>query len=557
MRTKVVLLRPEYSLNVYSPTYKLRFSPGRKQVSTPLQLMQLGGAVVAAGHDVRIIDGEAENLENATLAQRIVAERPDVVGVTCTTPEYHTAKDLIVRIRQALPTAIIVIGGAHATHVPWQLADEIAELDYIVMNEGERALVAVANGDVALLREYATNALAVMDLVGADYSSNARGRVLLGPAQTQEDLESISPVRALPYIDMRFYRYCDPEHGLVITDSVETARGCPFGCTFCSSARSGLTMRSIPNVLDELQALNSRFRAMGSNGFVVFLDDTLTFSRPRARELFEGMARRGLSLHCTGFTRANTIATKYGIAEDIDFVRLMRRVGFRSISFGIETGSEHLNSALNKGVALDDYRKAYRILRRAGFEEMRGSFIVGNPYETEQTVQESIRFAKELKLHRVGVNIMTPYPGTDAFDDARHGRGLYFEPNANDYQNYRRWGQSVVSTESLNPRALEYWHARFLAEVYGSRHCIAHALGELRNGNLSFYYHRPVTSGAFRQLRMRLDGQWDRPPKFSAPDHRNYRSRDWGQAHVRKSDCRQFLRQRYYTVSAHALNLAG
>jgi len=313
----------------------------------------------------------------------------------------------------------------------------------------------------------------------------------------------------------------------------------------------------VPNVLDELQALNSRFRKMGSNGFVVFLDDTLTFSRQRARELFEGMEGRGLSLHCTGFTRANTIATRYGMTEDIDFVRLMRRVGFRSISFGIETGSEHLNTALNKGVALDDYRRAYRILRRAGFEEMRGSFIVGNPYETEQTIQESIRFAKELKLHRVGVNIMTPYPGTDAYDAARNGRGLYFEPHANNYRNYRRWGQSVVSTESLNARALEYWHPRFLAEIYGSRNCIAHALGELRNGNISFYYHRPVTSGAFSQVRMRFEGRWHRPPMFALPDHRNYRPEDWGQAHIRKSDCRQFLRQRYPMVPDSVLNLAG
>ena len=234
------------------------------------------------------------------------------------------------------------------------------------------------------------------------------------------------------------------------------------------------------------------------------------------------MERRGFRMRYSGFTRANTIATNAGLAEDLEFASLMKRVGFNTLSFGIETGSDTINAAMKKGVTKDHYRRAYSILSAVDFEERRGSFIVGHPYETAASVVESIEFARELGLHRVGVNIMTPYPGTEVYDAARLGNGLYFEGSARDFDRFRRWGSSVVSTEELSADALTYWHRRFLAEIYGSRHVIGHSLSELRRGNRSRFYHRPVMSVILDQSRMRRAGVWDRVPEFAPPDHSGY-----------------------------------
>ncbi len=304
-------------------------------------------------------------------------------------------------------------------------------------------------------------------------------------------------------------------------------------------------MRSVESVLEELTVLQRQFRKSREPGLVLFLDDTLTVSRPRAIRLFEGIQRLGLRMHFSGFTRANTIATSNGRKADLAFASLMKNIGFRSISFGIETGSEAISQRMNKGVTLDHYRRAYEILESVDFEERRGSFIIGHPYETAQSIQESIAFAKELRIHRLGVNIMTPYPGTEAFESARRGSGLYFEPAANNYDNYRRWGKSVVSTDALSAEALEYWHRRFLTDVYSSWNCVRHGLRELGRGNASAFYHRPVVDALTRRLKMKVLGSWRHVPDFGERDHSGYNPSDWGQAHITKQDCLNFLKRRY------------
>ena len=259
-RAKVVLVRPEYSFTIYQSTYKKRFKPGDKQVSTPMQLMQIGSALVQAGHDVRIIDGEAEGLwEVPTLVDRIAAEKPDIVGITCTTPEYYYAKEILEATKKRLPHVVTVVGGAHATHVPWELATQIEGVGFVVIHEGEKAMVAIADGDASALAEYAENANGLIAQVGAEVPSGG-GTPILAPSQTVEDLDQLKPLRDLTHIDMTWYRYSDPGYGLMPTDCVETARGCPFACTFCSSARSGLGMRQVETVLDELEIVQPRLQ---------------------------------------------------------------------------------------------------------------------------------------------------------------------------------------------------------------------------------------------------------------------------------------------------------
>ena len=123
----------------------------------------------------------------------------------------------------------------------------------------------------------------------------------------------------------------------------------------------------------------------------------------------------------------------------------------------------------------------------------RGSFIIGHPFETKDTIRDSINFALELDLDEVGVNIMTPYPGQLTYRDALSAKGIwlshhihyedlrprgqninstwpdYGSVNWHDYwRDHLRWGSSVVETETLSAEALVYWHGRFLQEVYGS-----------------------------------------------------------------------------------------
>jgi radical SAM superfamily enzyme YgiQ (UPF0313 family) len=536
-KPKVVLVRPPYSYEIYKSTYKNKYKVANKWVSSPLNLMYLGAAVVEVGGDVRIVDGEVDNLSLEELVDEILELTPDIVGITGTTPEYGAVKYVAEEVKKRAPDVVTVIGGAHATHIPWEIVDQVREIDYVAIFEAEKVLAAIVSNDIEKLSEYSDNALYLMNMVGFDQANKYRGKILFSKNQTTTDLEHLFPLRKQPYIDMSNYRFADPQVGLVLTDSVETARGCPFACTFCSSRRSGLGLRSVENILEELDEISASMSDAGQRGLIQFVDDTLTFNRKRSIDLFEGMINRNYDAHYLCLTRANTIATNDGHEEDVAFAKLMKDTGFVQISFGIESGSPEINEAMQKGMSLDTYRHAYNILSEIGVEERRGSIIIGHPHETEKTIRESIDFVLKLKIQRVNVNIMTPYPGTMVYDQARRGEGIYFDPGANEYSNFRRWGNSVISTDELSSEALEYWHKRFLTEAYSNKTSLVHSAKEFLAGNRSHFFHRPVINGVRNRFKLIREGYWNTPPRFSRPDHSDYNPKDWGAAHITKTDC--------------------
>ena len=210
----------------------------------------------------------------------------------------------------------------------------------------------------------------------------------------------------------------------------------------------------------------------------VFFDDTITLSRSRATDLFTRIVwhkKKGLlpsDVRFYAITRANTI-------YDMDFLLLMKEAGCDKITFGIETGSDEMLKNVGKGTTKDDYRKAYQMLDEMGITK-RGSFILGFPYETEETIWESINFALELDLDEYGVNVLTPYPGQLTVRQAFNGEGIWlrdkfhyeeFQDNSvaidwhHYWSSYKRWGVSLVETEVLSGEALEYFHGVFLHEV--------------------------------------------------------------------------------------------
>jgi len=538
---RVLLIRLPYSYEIYHSTYKNKFKVGDKQVEPPLALMQIGSYALKSGADIRIIDGEAENLSLSEITERVLIYQPDIVGITSTTPESEGVMILSQKIKDIMPKVITVAGGAHATHVPWKFLEESNVIDYVIMYEGEKSFSALVKNDTELLNEYTMNARLLLEEKGVTYKKYF-SKILLGPSMSANELDENLALREEPYIDSSHYYHAHPSFGLVKLESIETARGCPFGCTFCSSARSGLGQRSVEGVLEEIVYINSLLKKKQEKGCILFLDDTLTVNRARSIEIFEGMLKRQINVDFKSFTRANTIATKNGINEDIKFARLMKKAGSSILSFGIESGSEKINADMQKNVSLDDYRNAYKILEIVGFEERRGSFIVGHPFESEENIKESIDFALELKLQRIGVNIMTPYPGTKVYEYAQEGKGIYFEENANDYSQYLRWGKSVVSTEYLSAKDLELWHKKFLMKVYSSYHPLRHSVMSALGGNLSGYFHRPVIKALKQRTQMYFKNNGS---GNETVDHSRYNHKKWGDPHITKQDCIEVLSRLY------------
>lgn len=519
---RITLVRPAYSAQIYGNTYTQDKNTLR-EIRPPLGLMALAGYLKKFGHEVIIIDGEPDLLSEQETVAMTLASKPKIVGITSTTPEYPFAYGIVKSIKEANRDITTVFGGAHITNLPEHtIADLDPYVDWGVLYEGEKPMAAIANGHP-------------QDFVWAwgKHPKLLQARERL----TDEELSNFEPDRIS--VDMSKYRFVDTSLGLVQNDAVETARGCPFGCVFCTSRRTTLASRTIDATMKEI--INSVQRY--GTRLIMFFDDTFTIHRARTEELFSEVIKQKKAgrlpsdVHFSGFTRANTL--------DLALVELMKRAGCDKISIGVETGNAQILRDMQKGTVLDDYRSAYDMLEQMGIAK-RASFIVGHPYETESTIRESVSFALELDLDEIGVNIMTPYPGQVTFRDALEGKGIwlahelhyaefnrsgsireawedYRAVNWHDYwKDHLRWGRSVVETEFLSGNALVYWHGRFLQEVYGSERMARRRHKHIEAGNNDEYWHRPWRVHS-RKNRGRIEREErEGMPKFPIPMHLQY-----------------------------------
>ncbi len=412
-----------------------------------------------------IIDAEPELLNVDAVVERVgklnAQNAIDFVGITATTPEFFELSAIVRAVKARWPHIKIIAGGAHVSVRPQESLKACPDIDYVVCDEGEEAVVNIV--------EQLPNE-----------------RIQRGPVL--EDLDRVLPARHL--VDYRQYRFPVPGRGMVRMDAIESSRGCPGGCTFCVKRRTPHRLRDPIKVVDEIESSHETYQTR----FFLFFDDTFTVNRKFALTVCDEIIRRGLHQQITFYvnTRANTI--------DRDMLVRMKRAGMTEISMGVETGHDEFLRDCEKGTTKEQYQRVYRWMRELGLQTG-GSFIVGFPGETFETVQETIEFACSLDLVRASCNIMTPYPGTEVFEQALRRQGIEFVTNPDDWSCFKRWAGSCVRTPGLSAQDLEDSQRRFLTAFYSQPKVIGYHLRQLFKGNFSLYYYRPVLFAIKNRLK--------------------------------------------------------
>src|SRR5258707_3268014 len=164
-----------------------------------------------------------------------------------------------------------------------------------------------------------------------------------------------------------------------------------------------------------------------------FDDDTFTANLPRAREIAKKLAPLGLTWSCN--SRANL---KY------DTIKSFKDSGLRLFLVGYESGNDDILTRIKKGVPMDEMRRFTKSCHQAGVV-IHGTFILGLPVETRETIENTIRFAQELDVFSIQVSLAAPYPGTELFDMARQN-GWFVKKDKTD----------LVETDGFQQSALEY-----------------------------------------------------------------------------------------------------
>ena len=420
---KILLVHPP-AMEVYG-----RFKPAAKlaaQPQMPLGILYIGAVLEQNGHQVEIIDSDVDHMGPVEIVEYVDRNHPDVVGVTATTPMYPGARQILSSVKEKHPQITTILGGYHLTALPEQTMAESAT-DIGVHGEGEQTII-----ELITALEQNTD---LEPIEGILYHQD--GSVIeTCPRVPVRDLDTL-PFPARHLVRYQKYIWSVPGKGLVPVTTIMTQRGCPFQCVFCGvqTMFPKVRYRSVGNIIDELEHIVTN---LGIH-HVQFSDDTLTLKADKVRAMCAEIRRRNLKLTWEGYTRADVI--------NKDLLKEMKAAGLVRVSFGVESGDQKVLDAMKKGTKLEQYRQAYQWCDELGLET-RCSVMLGNAYETKQTVQSTIDFIRSLKVYQAYINIATPYPGTDLLEMARKGEGGLRLLTEN-WAEYRRYGNAVMEVNDL------------------------------------------------------------------------------------------------------------
>jgi radical SAM superfamily enzyme YgiQ (UPF0313 family) len=270
-------------------------------------------------------------------------------------------------------------------------------------------------------------------IAGLSYRA-ADGRIRHNPERELiQDMDTLPWVADVYKRDLQIERYFI---GYLLHPylSLYTGRGCPAQCTFCLWPQTigghKYRVRSAQNVAEEMAYLKKLFPQVRE---FFFDDDTFTANLPRAREIARKLAPLGMAWSCN--SRANL---------DYETIKSFKDSGLRLFLVGYESGNEDILTRIKKGVTLDEMRRFTRACHQAGVV-IHGTFVLGLPVETRESIENTIRFAKELDLFSLQVSLAAPYPGTELFEMARQN-GWFVKRDKTD----------LVETDGFQQSALEY-----------------------------------------------------------------------------------------------------
>jgi anaerobic magnesium-protoporphyrin IX monomethyl ester cyclase len=366
----------------------------------PAWVAYLAGALKKAGYsDVIFIDAMTNHLDDETLRQKLIEADPDIIGVTAITPSIYMAEKVLETAKEAVPHALRIIGGVHATFMYKQVLSEAPWIDAVVRGEGEEILVnlvrAVDDGSWLTAR-HSIEGLAFID----------DGRIVATKAApTIKDLDGITPDWDL--LEWSKYMYVPLGVRVAIPNM---ARGCPFTCSFCSQWKfwRDYRIRDPKKVVDEIEELVNKHDV----GFFILADEEPTINRKKFVAFCQELIDRGLPDKIKW--GINTRVTD--IMRDKELLSFYRKAGLVHVSLGTEAAAQLKLDQFNKETKVADNKEAIRLLREADiFTE--AQFIVGLDNETPETLEETWKMAWDWQPDLANWSMYTPWPFSPLFQE--------------------------------------------------------------------------------------------------------------------------------------------
>jgi anaerobic magnesium-protoporphyrin IX monomethyl ester cyclase len=392
---KVLLVYPSYDFGDESEGSSYTIA------SPPMGLLYIGAVLQNMGCSVRVFHMDCESISTEKqLTERVEQIRPDLIGLSSLSRIFRNVATMASVFKEVHPNVPVVLGGHFATYNHDRILSKYECIDFVVRGEGEET-------SSELVFELEKSQPDFSRVRGLSYRENGHVRINM-------DRPLIKNLDSLPfpaYELISHYRFGDVggtsvSYGNVF--GILATRGCLYRCRYCScSAFSNYTVRfrSPQNVVEEL--LHSK----GNHGVkeFIFVDDNFTFDKNRVIKICSLIREHGLDIewHCEG--RVNH--------ADESMFRNMVRAGCKTIIFGVESGVDRILDYYRKGFIFDTAREAVRRARRAGFDNVIASFIIGAPIESAAEMWTTAKRAAELDVDYAQFNPLQIYKGTPLWNE--------------------------------------------------------------------------------------------------------------------------------------------
>jgi len=436
---KCLLFNPPSALHVYNES--------KVRVAIPklanLSLAMIAGSLIEEGFDVKVIDLMLIDIRKANDAanEEIIRFKPDIIGVTATTPLFYEAAQISNIAKSISPDILTVLGGPHASSLPFDSLKE-SSFDCVVVGEGEMAIKEIVKSN------------SLEGIRGVYCRKNIDGDISSEEAQKTLDV----PIEDLPFPALNLFEaknYICPK---VIARNnpvgpIEMSRGCIFNCSFCNKKVFGRKFRikTPKRVIEELLVL----KKIGYREFHV-LDDQFTTEIDKAKEICEEIIMAGI--HMSWNLRTGIRVDKI----DKEFLELARRAGCYQVGIGFESGNQMCLDKIGKDIKIEQGIKASELIRKAGIESV-GFFMLGFLSETEETMNDTIRFAIKLNPDYAKATILVPFPGTNIYNEFKNKGFIktYDWSKYNFHNVYEIYQHPTLSWDVLN-----YYYDLFYRRFY-------------------------------------------------------------------------------------------
>src|SRR3990167_6689604 len=356
----------------------------------PLGILSIASHCLAHGFTVEVLDVHAGRLTDQEVIQALALKKPRYVGLSVLTNMAKPAHYIATLCKQVVPDCIVVMGGVHAEALPERMLRN-SSVDVVGRGDGEELML-----EILQRKPYA-------EIAGLSYRVGLT--VIHNPPRTVNKALDDYAMPAYHLVDFKKYFPAVGSYRRHPAINMLMTRGCPGKCTFCNSAYTTLRSRSAHSMVKQIKWLRYQYGIRQ----IQFYDDTFTVMKKQVLEFCQALIADKVDVTWTAYIRGDCFSEEMAM--------MMKKAGCHQVLIGIESGDARVLEMIQKPIHRERYKQTVEIALRYGME-VRGSFIIGCPGETSESMRATLRFAKELDIDLFQLSILTPYPGTQVYRDA-------------------------------------------------------------------------------------------------------------------------------------------